>query len=82
LVGAPPQPLSINQSMALIEQGALQAAIVLWDAIWHAMLGWLLIGPVAIAVCYALSRWLLRRIEQRTPAATAAAPIAIGTPEA
>jgi len=70
VVRAPRQPLSISESMALIKQGALHAAIVLWDATWHAMVGWLLIGPLAIALCYWLSRALLGRIEL-TPAAVA-----------
>jgi uncharacterized protein (DUF2062 family) len=69
LVRAPPQPLSISESLALIEQGALRAAIVLWDATWHAMLGWLLIGPLAIALCYQLSRWVLSRVKLTATAA-------------
>jgi uncharacterized protein (DUF2062 family) len=63
LVQVPPQPLSIRESLALIEQGALHAAVVLWDATWHAMLGWLLLGPAAIVLCYWLSRWVLARVK-------------------
>jgi uncharacterized protein (DUF2062 family) len=69
LVRAPPQPLSISESLALIEQGALHAAIVLWDATWHAMLGWLLIGPLAIVLCYRFSRWVLSRVRLTATAA-------------
>lgn len=69
LVGDPPQPLSISESIALIEQGAVRAFVVLWDATWHAMLGWLLIGPLAIAACYWLSRWALRRLKPTSAAA-------------
>jgi uncharacterized protein (DUF2062 family) len=78
LVGAPPQPLSISESLALIEQGALNAAIVLWDATWHAMLGWLLIGPLAIALCYWLSRWVLNRVKPPVAAAPVSASISKG----
>jgi uncharacterized protein (DUF2062 family) len=63
LTGAKQQPLSISESMALIKQGALQAAVVLWDATVHAMLGWLLIGPAAILLCYGLTRWILGRVK-------------------
>jgi uncharacterized protein (DUF2062 family) len=72
-VQAPRQPLSIGESMALIKQGALHAAIVLWDATWHAMVGWLLIGPLAIALCYWLTRTVLGRVKL---APAAAAPVA------
>ena len=63
LVGAAPQPLSISESMELIKQGPLHAAIVLWDATVHAVLGWLVIGPVAIVLCYGLARWVLARVK-------------------
>jgi uncharacterized protein (DUF2062 family) len=63
LVGARPQPLSISESMALIKQGALHAAIVLWDATVHAVIGWLVIGPAAILLCYGLARWALARVK-------------------
>ena len=74
LVGAPPQPLSISDSMALIKQGALHAAIVLWSATVHAMLGWLLIGPAAILLCYGLARWFLLRAKLLPPVDAAAQP--------
>jgi uncharacterized protein (DUF2062 family) len=63
VVGAAPQPLSISESMALIKEGALRAAIVLWDATWHAMVGWFLIGPLAIVLCYALARQALVKVK-------------------
>jgi uncharacterized protein (DUF2062 family) len=59
LLGLPPQPLSIAEGMDLIAQGAFHAIVVLWDAIVHAVLGWLAIGPLAIALCYWIAkRWL------------------------
>lgn len=48
----PPQPLSISAGLEILAQGATQAIVVLWDAILHAMLGWLVVGPVAIFVLY------------------------------
>lgn len=65
LLGVPPQPLSIAEGMDLIAQGALHAVVVLWDAIVHAVVGWLAIGPLAIALFYWLARLLLAR---RAPA--------------
>lgn len=69
LVGAAQQPLTISGSMALIkEQGAWRALVLLWDATWHAMLGWLVIGPLAIALTYWLARWVLTRVKLIAPA--------------
>jgi len=73
LVGAPPQQLSIKQGMELISHGALNAVVVLWDAIVHAVIGWLALGPIAIVVAYLVLRWLLLRVRlpSRQPAAAA-----------
>lgn len=62
LLGVPPQPLSIADGMDLIAQGALHAVVVLWDAIVHAVIGWLAVGPLAIALCYWVAKkWLQAR---------------------
>ena len=61
LLGAAPQPLSVSEGMELIAQGALQAVVVLWDAIIHAVIGWLAIGPLAIGLFYLGARYLLAR---------------------
>jgi uncharacterized protein (DUF2062 family) len=59
LLGVPPQPLSIAEGMDLISQGALHAVVVLWDAIVHAVIGWLAIGPLAIGLGYwGTKKWL------------------------
>ena len=60
-LGSEPQPLSIGEGLAVIAEGALRAIAVLWDAMLHAMLGWILIGPLAIAGLYLLLRPLLAR---------------------
>ena len=52
IVRAPPQPLSIKASLALIAQGIGQAVMILWDAIVHAGIAWILIAPVAIVLLY------------------------------
>jgi uncharacterized protein (DUF2062 family) len=69
LVGAAPQPLSIKEGLDLIAKGALQAVATLWDAIVHAMLGWIVIGPLAILLSYFLFKALLRRFSRRAPVA-------------
>ncbi len=50
----PPQPLSIREGLALLEQGAGHAVIVLWDAILHAGFAWLLVAPAAVWLFYAV----------------------------
>ncbi|MDE2349801.1 MAG: DUF2062 domain-containing protein [Gammaproteobacteria bacterium] len=52
LTHAPPQPLSVAGDLALIAHGAGRAMIVLWRAILHAGLAWLLVAPAAIYVLY------------------------------
>jgi len=64
-LGNEPQPLSIGEGLAMIAEGALHAITVLWDAMLHAMLGWLLVGPLAIAGLYLLLRPLLARAAAR-----------------
>lgn len=61
VVRATPQPLSINDGLTLVADNAWRAAAVLSDAILHAVLGWLLLGPLAIAVLYLVLRPLLMR---------------------
>ena len=52
LLGAEPQPLTVAAGMDLLAQGALRAVMLLWDAIVHAALGWIVIGPLLIFVLY------------------------------
>jgi uncharacterized protein (DUF2062 family) len=65
LVNEPPQPLSIQAGRALIAESASNAAVVLWDAILHAMIGWLAIGPIAIYVLYRVLVPVLERVAKR-----------------
>jgi len=61
VVGATPQPLTVSEGMALLAQGVVHAVVLLWSAIVHAVIGWVVIGPIAIAVCYYALRWILQR---------------------
>jgi len=65
VLGRTPQPLSISEGLALIAQGAVTAVAVLWDAILHAMLGWLLLGPVLLAVAYVMLAQVLKSTQHR-----------------
>jgi uncharacterized protein (DUF2062 family) len=65
LVGSPPQPLSIGAGLEILGRGALQAVVVLWDAIVHAAIGWAAIGPVLIFLLYRLLAPLLARTASR-----------------
>ena len=49
-----PQPLSISEGFKLPATGVVHAVTVLWDAIVHAALGWMVIGPVLIFALYKL----------------------------
>ena len=48
LLGVTPQPLSISEGFRLMAIGVLHAVSVLWDAILHAALGWIVLGPFII----------------------------------
>jgi uncharacterized protein (DUF2062 family) len=61
VMGATPQPLSIEEGFRLMGSGVMHAITVLWDAIVHAALGWILIGPVLIYGLYRAFRPLLVR---------------------
>lgn len=56
VVGANPQPLTLAAGMEILSQGVIHAVITLWDAIIHASIGWILVGPLGI---YALYKVLL-----------------------
>jgi hypothetical protein len=71
MTGAAPQPLTITAGLELMSQGVWHAVVTLWDAIVHATLGWVLLGPAGIYVLYRLLEPMLRRAAQRlTPGDT------------
>jgi hypothetical protein len=61
LTGAPAQPLTIAAGLEILGQGAWHAIMVLWDAIVHAAVGWIAIGPVLIWTLYRAFRPLMIR---------------------
>lgn len=65
VLGKAPQPLSISDGLALIAQGAFNAVAVLWDAILHAMLGWVLLGPALLVLAYLVLAQVLKSTQHR-----------------
>jgi uncharacterized protein (DUF2062 family) len=73
LTGAPQQPLTVSAGLEILGQGASQAVVVLWDAIVHAAIGWIAIGPWLIWLLYRICRPLMTRAAARM-APTGSAP--------
>jgi hypothetical protein len=70
LLRSPPEPLSIETSLRLLEQGIGHAIVVLWNAIIHAGVAFLLVGPLATLLLYvALVPVFERAARRRTAAA-------------
>ena len=67
------QPLSVSKAYKLLETGVLNAIHVLWHAIVHAALGWIVVGPALIYVLYKLFTPLLVYAAQMRATATARA---------
>jgi uncharacterized protein (DUF2062 family) len=59
LLNLAPQPLSISDGFGLMASGVVHAVVVLWDAIVHAALGWIVTGPLLIYGLYRVFRPLL-----------------------
>jgi uncharacterized protein (DUF2062 family) len=73
VVGSPPQPLTISAGFEILAQGVVHAIVVLWDAIVHAAIGWIVLGPLLIYAMYRLARPLLERAARKIVAARASA---------
>jgi len=74
LLGLQAQPLSVSEGFRIMAAGVLHAIVVLWDAIVHAALGWIVIGPVLIFALYRVFRPIMvRAAKLRTPVAGGAA---------
>jgi uncharacterized protein (DUF2062 family) len=54
ILHAPPEHVSLKQGLALMAQSAGHAIAVLWDAILHAGLAWMLVAPLAVYSIYRL----------------------------
>ena len=61
LLSLAPQPLSISEGFKLLATGIVNAVTVLWDAIVHAALGWIVIGPFLIYALYRIFKPVLIR---------------------
>jgi len=59
MLGSPPQPLTLEAGFALLSSGVVHAIVVLWDAIVHAAIAWIVIGPVLIYGLYRAFKPLL-----------------------
>jgi uncharacterized protein (DUF2062 family) len=52
VIGAPRQPITLEEGMRILADDVWQAIVILRDAILHASIGWLLIGPPIIYILY------------------------------
>jgi uncharacterized protein (DUF2062 family) len=66
ILRVPPQPLSVQEGLGLLAQGAGRAIVALWYAILHAGFAWLLVAPLAIFSLYGLlTRVFERALSQK-----------------
>lgn len=70
VVGAPPQPMTIEAGMEILADGVIQAIVTLWDAIIHASIGWFLLGPAAIYILYRVLVPVLEKAAAKLPVKT------------
>lgn len=73
LAGAPRFRVTLESGLALLSLGVVNAVRVLWDAIVHAAVGWLVLAPLAAALLYAVFLLVFRRL---APAPSTAIPAA------
>jgi uncharacterized protein (DUF2062 family) len=62
---APRRALSIKEGLDLMKQGVWHAVIVLWDAIVHAGIAWILVAPIATYVLYRILTPIFTRAAAR-----------------
>jgi uncharacterized protein (DUF2062 family) len=75
ILRVPPQPLSIKAGMALMAAGIGTAVVTLWDAILHAGLAFLLVGPLATYALYRIFRPIFALAAAQGGRPPAAAPL-------
>jgi uncharacterized protein (DUF2062 family) len=73
LFRAPHFPISVPQMYAMIRVSMWDAIKALWTTTWHAIIVWMLIAPVFVAVAYGILAPLLRRVLHRQVKQTAEA---------
>ena len=52
ILRAPHQAITLQEGLALVAHGIPRAVIVLWDAIVHAGLAWIMIAPLVTFILY------------------------------
>jgi uncharacterized protein (DUF2062 family) len=62
ILQAPHQAISVADGLALVAHGVLNAVIVLWDAIAHAGLAWLLVAPFVTFMLYRILTPVFERV--------------------
>jgi uncharacterized protein (DUF2062 family) len=62
VVGAPRFEVTLESGLALLSRGVVNAVRILWDAIVHATLGWLVLAPLGAAILYFTFRLVFRRL--------------------
>jgi uncharacterized protein (DUF2062 family) len=62
LAGAARHPVTLESGVELLSRGVMNAVRVLWDAIVHATLGWLVLAPCAALVLYLILEPVFRRL--------------------
>ena len=73
LFRAPHLPISVPQMYAMIRVSMWGAIKALWTTTWHAIIVWLLIAPLFVALAYGILAPLLRRVLRRQVKQTAEA---------
>ena len=62
----PPQPVSVQEGLALMAQGVGHAVVTLWNAIVHAGLAWALVAPLAVLFFYKILTPVFEHAATRT----------------
>jgi uncharacterized protein (DUF2062 family) len=70
LAGAARYPVTLESGLALLSHGVVNAVRVLWDAIVHATLGWLVLAPFCALALYFILKPVFRRVAPAPPVTT------------
>jgi uncharacterized protein (DUF2062 family) len=62
LAGAAPYPVTLESGLELLSRGVMNAVRVLWDAIVHATLGWLVLAPFITLALYLALKPVFRKV--------------------
>jgi len=64
LFGASHLALTIGEMYSIIRAGIWHAIITLWTPTWHAMIAWLVVGPLSIWLLYRILTPVMHRLNQ------------------